>query len=164
LKSDIILVGNGSSLLNKENKELIDSYKTVVRFNSYKINGFEKYVGTKTDIWFTVNKHHFDHIKHYNKVITHSWAKTNCQLYNSFKLERDDVEKVNYEIIDEIPVSYPSTGLIAVYYFNKKVDLIGFDWWDNNKHHYGDNELRGTLHKPHLEYKVIKSLDINIIS
>ena len=84
MKSDIILVGNGSSLLNKVNKELIDSYKTVVRFNSYKINGFEKYVGTKTDIWFTVNKHHFDHIKHYNKVITHSWAKTNCQLYQQF--------------------------------------------------------------------------------
>lgn len=164
MKNKIILVGNGSSLLEKEYGQIIDNYETVVRFNSYKINGYEKYVGSKTHIWFTVNKHHFQSINHYKKVITHSWAKNNCQLYNSFKEIRNDVKKVDFGIIDQIPVSYPSTGLIAIYYFNKKIDLIGFDWWNNEKHHYGDNEVRGTLHKPHLEYNLIKSLNINIIS
>lgn len=164
MKNKILLVGNGTSLLNKENKNIIDSYETVVRFNSYKINGYEKYVGTKTNIWITVNKAHKDEINIYDKVITHSWSKNNCKLQNDLKQLRDDTEKISYDIINKIPVSHPSTGLIAIYYFNCKVDIIGFDWWNTNKHHYGDSEPRGKLHKPIEEHKVIENLDINIIS
>lgn len=157
-------MGNGSSLLNNKNKDLIDSYKTVVRFNSYKINGYEEYVGTKTNIWITVNKTHTNQISSYDKVLTHSWSKENCKLHNDLKKLRNDTEKISYDIINKIPVSHPSTGLIAIYYFECKVDIIGFDWWNTDKHHYGDNELRGKLHKPLQEYEVIKNLNINIIS
>ncbi len=50
----IIVVGNGSSVLLKENGGVIDSFEEVVRFNKYAIGGYEKNVGTKTSIWFTV--------------------------------------------------------------------------------------------------------------
>lgn len=46
----IILVGNGSSLLDEKNGDFIDSFDTVVRFNNFVIKGYEKHVGTKTNI------------------------------------------------------------------------------------------------------------------
>ena len=48
----IIIIGNGQSILNNELQDEIDAFDIVVRINNYKINGYEHYLGTKTDIWF----------------------------------------------------------------------------------------------------------------
>ena len=82
---EIILVGNGSSMLDKKNSYEIDSYKKVVRFNSFKIKGYEDYVGTKTNIWFTVNKAHIDRIHDFDeqtKIVDEldfSWATSDVK-------------------------------------------------------------------------------------
>jgi len=47
----IALVGNGRSML-KENGEVIDGHDLVGRFNFFRILGFEKAVGNRTDLWF----------------------------------------------------------------------------------------------------------------
>lgn len=47
-KKKIILVGNSEKVLEKELGEEINKFDKVIRFNSCKIKGFEKYVGTKT--------------------------------------------------------------------------------------------------------------------
>lgn len=47
----VVIVGNAASLLQKENGELIDSFDRVVRLNKFKINSFERHVGSKTDIY-----------------------------------------------------------------------------------------------------------------
>lgn len=161
--SNIIIVGNGSSLLNKEDGNKIDSFDTVVRFNSYKIKGFEKHVGTKTDIWFTVNGAHFSELKNYKEVIIHTWEwnKDKCKLYQKFLPIRDCKKTERQFVRSKIPCKNPSTGLIAIYYFLEKYDIVtitGFDWWENEKHHYGDNEVRGTLHSPKEEYEILKNL------
>jgi hypothetical protein len=54
-KKSILLIGNGASVLQYEYGNLIDSsFKEfdipVVRFNNYQIEGYEKYVGTKTNV------------------------------------------------------------------------------------------------------------------
>lgn len=52
----ICIVGNGTSALKSENGKFIDSCDQVVRIKNFEIKGFEKYIGTKTDIfaskWF----------------------------------------------------------------------------------------------------------------
>ena len=49
----VILVGNGSSVLDKELGEYIDSeFDLVYRINRFKTVGFEKYVGGRVDGWF----------------------------------------------------------------------------------------------------------------
>ena len=157
----IIIVGNGSSILDGENGSKIDSYQTVVRFNSFKINGFEKYTGTKTNIWFTVNLAHKKAAHLFDKVIFHSWAKPErCNLYRKLK-EIVPCRKIDFDLIDSIGVNCPSTGLIAIHYFLKEYDhvtITGFDWWARQKHHYGDNEVRGTSHNPKKEFDNIKLL------
>ena len=46
----IIIVGNGTSILDKPNGNKIDSFDTVLRFNGFKIKGHEEYTGIKTNI------------------------------------------------------------------------------------------------------------------
>ena len=159
----VILVGNGSSIRDKENGKLIDSFDAVVRFNSYKIEGFENYTGTKTDIWFTVNRGHIKDIGTYKSVYTHSWEKdeSKCELTKYIR-KYANAKKIDHDLILSMPIKAPSTGLIAIYYFIEKygsVTITGFDWWDREEHHYGDKEVRGTLHKPKEEYKIIMELE-----
>jgi len=51
LTSGCIIIGNAPSVLLNRYGPIIDQFRTVVRLNSYKIKGYEEYVGTKTDIW-----------------------------------------------------------------------------------------------------------------
>jgi len=160
----VILVGNGSSIKDKENGALIDSFDTVVRFNSFKTEGYELYTGKKTDVWFTVNQFHIKKIESYNKVYTHSWEKNEdkCELTKCIR-KYANAKKIDHDLILSMPIKAPSTGLIAIYYFIEKygsVTITGFDWWDREEHHYGDKEARGTLHKPKEEYKLIKELGL----
>jgi hypothetical protein len=176
----IIIVGNGCSILNKEYGKLIDSYSKVVRFNNYGTRGFEKYAGLKTDIWFNVID--FDHkenewrmSENYDKIYLHSWEPDikKDKLFLNFKnfyINKPEyfVEKISHNLIAEI-VNYSqdstykgiSTGLIAIWFFLKQyksVDIIGFDWWHTDKHHYNDNAVRGSLHQPQKEKKIIEKL------
>lgn len=165
MRNRILLVGNGSSLLDKEYSNIINTYSIIVRFNSFRLSGYERFVGNRTDVWFTVNRHHFDKINSFDKVVFHSWAnQEKCKMFKELKQQRNDVEKVSENVLKKIPLSFPSSGLIAIYYFDCNVDLIGFDWWGTKKHHYGDLEVRGKLHNPKKEYEIIKSLNVNIIS
>ena len=49
---NVVLVGNGKSVLKKSNGKSIDSADVVGRFNYFETKGFEKKVGTRLDLWF----------------------------------------------------------------------------------------------------------------
>lgn len=166
-ENKIIIIGNGSSVLDHELGDIIDSFGVVVRFNSFKINKFEKHVGTKTNIWFTVNKHHINNTKSFDRVIAHAWEwdKTKDRIYQDILKVFPECDKVTRDFVkNQIPCkTLPSTGLIAIFYLlmenpDLPIYLFGFDWWDRNIHHYGDNEKRGTLHNPKEEFEIISNL------
>ena len=50
-KSKVIIVGNSPTVLNYENGKWIDSFDVVIRVNRCATEGFEKNIGSKTDIW-----------------------------------------------------------------------------------------------------------------
>jgi hypothetical protein len=75
----IIVIGNGSTILEKENGNKIDSFDYVVRMGVCKIKGYEKYTGTKTDMFRLTWKQHFE-IKKYqddNSKITFNDTELN---------------------------------------------------------------------------------------
>jgi len=47
----IAIVGNGRSVLASTAGSSVDRFPTVVRFNDFAIDQYEKHVGTKTDMW-----------------------------------------------------------------------------------------------------------------
>ena len=160
----IIIVGNGTSILDKPNGNKIDGFDTVLRFNGFKIKGFEEYTGTKTNIWFTVNHAHLNQIDAFDEVVVHSWQwdSEKCKIYQDFIAKRKDCKQTEREFVrNNINTDRPSTGLIAIHMMLErfdKVTITGFDWWDREEHHYGDKESRGSLHDPNEEHKVIKEL------
>lgn len=66
----IAVVGSSGTLLDKEYGNLIDEHDIVVRFNVSRVKGFEKHVGSKTDIRF-MNGHAFNGSSDPNKFKAH---------------------------------------------------------------------------------------------
>ena len=60
-KNGAIVIGNSATLLLKENGSLIDGFKHVIRLNSYITEGYEKFVGSKTDIWARAKNHEIEY-------------------------------------------------------------------------------------------------------
>lgn len=50
----VVLVGNGPALLAEPRGEAIDGHDFVVRFNNYKLAGYERHTGTRIDLWSNV--------------------------------------------------------------------------------------------------------------
>ena len=51
-QNSILIIANGESILNNDYGEFIDKHPLVARINNYQTKGFEKQIGSKTDIWF----------------------------------------------------------------------------------------------------------------
>jgi len=102
--NDVVLIGNGPSVKKYEYGDLIDSYKTVVRFNWYHIDGYEKHVGTKTDIWFTSIYDPIRAKKKYDHVIEHSWEwkHRNDKVYQKLKDAEIPAAKTFHKLIFDI--------------------------------------------------------------
>ncbi len=170
MKPEVILVGNGTSILDAANGSKIDLFPCVVRFNNCKLRGLESFTGTRTDVWFTVMKCCHRKIEELStkEVFFHSWHKDeNCPYFVSYA-GVPNVTKVDHVTIPEIctfmdddSYKFWSTGVLAIWLMLKRhpcVTLTGFDWWERENHHYADNEARGTLHKPMQEKKFIDKL------
>ncbi len=55
MSEKLLLIGNGPSALAKKMGWQIDNYDgKVLRFNSYATDGFEEFVGSRTDFWWTM--------------------------------------------------------------------------------------------------------------
>ena len=49
----LIVVGNGPSLLTRNDGPHIDSFDEIIRFNRYQLDGYEPHTGTRTTLWST---------------------------------------------------------------------------------------------------------------
>ena len=169
----IILIGNGPSALDHKFGKVIDSYGTVVRFSWFHIEGYEDCVGSKTDVWFTTVACPSRMKKPYRQIFEHSWEWDKQKDRNYKKLKENypntKVSKVKRKTLEEMQEfagnrdywNY-STGAIAAYLLSKEygqVTLYGFDWWEKrDKHHYGDEQTIGSLHKTDYELKFFSKL------
>jgi hypothetical protein len=129
-----IVVGNASSSLSYKLGHLIDEFDEVVRFNEFRILGFEEFVGTKTTIW--VRNSALDLLDkdegQFKEVILQSVEFPNKYTDHSV-YER--YPKFDDEIIKEIrchvdaPGLNLSTGIQALGHFsrNQKIWIHGFD-------------------------------------
>ena len=156
MQRDIIIVGNGEDVLKNKNGNLIDSFNTVVRLGRYVTDGFEDYVGSKTDIISTIYwKLNIDRLKttkfilnvplSYRDSFNESEQYINKK-YSSFKKNiiyinnKDDIKGLKDMYTDILP---PFNGIDSInfslgyktFYFIKKlfpdrqVYATGFDFF-----------------------------------
>lgn len=53
----IVIIGNGNKVLKAKKRDFVDSSTMVIRLNNFRIEGYEDYVGTKTDVYSCYTKY-----------------------------------------------------------------------------------------------------------
>jgi len=178
LPDTILLVGNGKM---DNQREFIDSYEFVIRFNDFQIEGYESDVGTKVDaISFHCSDFTFPHTKYmlpnFHKYVNKTQLFTTSDFYGNSKREILHVQpktklfNVSHKYIDGNGGRLSSGATLALnlsLFFNKNVHLIGFD--GNKTGHYYDqtyNEITearkagiiGAAHNLNYEFNILKNI------
>jgi len=178
---DILIIGNGTSVLNKKRGKFIDkTFKNVVRLNDYVIDGYEEYIGNKTTIWSTGAGMATSprNIEKNKKVwISNPSCCQNIMEKLAKRITCNGIfELMGYDFLSkfekevEMPQSiYCTSGLYAIGYALtkfEKVHIMGFDLFSdciftkNVNHYYGEHktEAVGKDHRPNLEKKYINQM------
>jgi hypothetical protein len=188
IQQEIIVIGNGSSVLNHQYGELIDSFPDVVRFNDFKTEGYEKFIGSKTTIWARSNSKRtkerdwgiFDSVL----VASPEWNYGNI---NRIVKGKDNATVISQEqalaLQQELKLpgrvvkrglaekrGWPSTGLLILNYLIDKFETVyihGFDCFKKEEgfsRHYYNNKERMSITHVHREDKEKEWIDKNIES
>jgi hypothetical protein len=149
LNKEIIVIGNGSSVLQYKIGEIIDKFGNIIRFNDFQTKGYEKYIGSRTTIWARSNSLRTKNRnrKLFNEILVSSpeWnfesAKRLASMIKNAVLisKKDTLDLQN--LLDlpgrivkkgKKPIrGWPSSGLIVLYYLLihrfETIYIHGFD-------------------------------------
>jgi hypothetical protein len=156
MEGSLLIVGNGEGVLEKQNGKVIDSFDTVVRLGRYVTEGYEKYVGEKTDIISTIFwKLDLDRLKKSKVILSvpinlqESFKESELYISNEYKDYKDNIIYVNnesdikglekmytdilppFEGIDKVNFSlgYKTIYFLRKLYPGKKIYTTGFDFF-----------------------------------
>ena len=162
-QDNILIIANGESILNNDYGDFIDKHPLVARINNYQTKGFEKQIGSKTDIWFNGanSKLKLQSAKYSDiivlmpsQVILKKEADLNGHVSKRLKLNKEEYTTVSLSNIQtfENQVGYNrlTTGLYSILWAFKnynEVIIHGFDFFQESKAHYYDNSLSKLLIK-----------------
>tara|TARA_B100000614_G_scaffold262903_1_gene299955 strand:- start:115056 stop:117086 length:2031 start_codon:yes stop_codon:yes gene_type:complete len=169
-----LLIGNGPSAVHKKAGELIDSFDgTIVRFNNYHIDGYEDFVGTRTDVWATCKE--ISKPTKAKLILYLTTEKANLEKLAYRRLKKMYPKKMILPIVKEqiASMSKDKSNLFdenganssGAYVANlltglgHKVHLYGFDHFSKTVHHYGDGVPLISQHNEERERKLFDSLE-----
>ena len=154
-RKEILIIGNGRSVLDHSFGEQINAIPIVGRINNFSVENYSEYVGVKTDIWFNGANQNLKRQKVIpNEVVVfippgilrHKKEKIHGRISRRLHIDKEKYSLIpletmeNYEILTG--VKRPMTGtaciLWAVENF-EKVIIHGFDFFIDSKSHYNDN-------------------------
>ena len=154
-RKEILIIGNGCSVLEYSFGKQINTISKVGRINNFTINNYSEYIGQKTDIWFNGANQNLKRQKVIpNEVVVfippeilrRKKEKIHDRISRRLHIDKEKYSLIpletmeNYEILTG--VKRPTTGtsciLWAVENF-EKVIIHGFDFFIDSKSHYNDN-------------------------
>lgn len=154
----IAIVGNGSSHLHKGRGCEIDEHDVVVRFNNFKINGFEADYGSKTDIWVRGLAADILEPFNINKIPFVVWSND----FRHIEMNLDSIELMNqyrnkHKLFTYLEASFhkslrlesgiifPTSGLLFFWYTKsvieslEKISVYGFGFQSENPSAYNEH-------------------------
>ena len=154
-RKEILIIGNGRSVLDHLFGKQINKFSIVGRINNYSIDNYAEYVGGKTDIWFNGANQNLKRQKVIPdevvvfippEILRRKKEKIHDRISRRLHIDKEKYFLIpletmeNYEILTG--VKRPTTGtsciLWAVENF-EKVIIHGFDFFIDSKSHYNDN-------------------------
>jgi hypothetical protein len=174
----IIVVGNGSSNLTKRRGELVDDYDKVIRINDYVVDGFESFVGTKTNIWamdtkvFDCNIEYpkrFEAIDEIWILPSFAFSGSRAEIFNRLSKRTSNMYISDFTMVGQLQndvEAFPSTGVqtlqTAISKFSDAlpIDIMGFDHFTGRVIDYWDKKWKqyvphtGAKEKQYVENKI----------
>jgi hypothetical protein len=168
----LLIIANGSSILNHQYGNEIDKFSNIARINNYSTTDYEEFVGSKTDIWFNgANQGLKNRIVKPNRIVVFIPAEILSRKGDAIhqRIEkRLDTQRSNYELIssnemlryeNQVGVTRPTTGTSSIIWgldnFDKVV-IHGFDFFIDSQTHYNENPLMRWLIEKHIVKKATK--------
>lgn len=150
--SKVIIIGNSPNVLENEYGSIIDSYDIVIRINKCVTKGYEKYIGSKLDIWSTSHNwskwYGKDYIPSQHLNIKQIWKRTSrtklhslpprlktiptLELYKSKFYREKGNGFMNSYIVNAKLGGEPCTGLLTILtaaFLFSDVTIYGFSFF-----------------------------------
>ncbi len=157
MNDKILIIANGPSILNHNFSAEIDKFQEVARINNFRIDGFEKHIGSKTTIWFNGGNQNLKKPNFYPKeiivfipyeILERKEQKVKKKLPIRLGISSDDYIVVKKEKMkeyqDKSKIKRPTTGFNSILWAvdnYKEVIIHGFDFFQDSKEHYYDSYI-----------------------
>jgi hypothetical protein len=175
--SKVIVIGNSPNVLKNEYGSIIDSYDIVIRINKCVTEGYEKYIGSKLDIWSTTHNwskwYGEDYVPNKYHNIKQIWKRTpktklhslpsqletvpTLELYKSKFYRQKGNGFMNRYIVNAKLGGEPCTGLLTILtaaFLFSDVTIYGFSFFTESgglvRDYYSSNKKH--IHDTELEY------------
>ena len=160
-RKEILIIGNGRSVLDHSFGKQINKFSIVGRINNYSIDNYAEHVGGKTDIWFNGANQHLKRQKVISKevivfippgILRRKKEKIHDRISRRLHIDKEKYFLIpletmeNYEILTG--VKRPTTGTASILWAVEnfeKVIIYGFDFFIDSKSHYNDNFITKCL-------------------
>ena len=154
-RKEILIIGNGRSVLDHSFGEQINAIPIVGRINNFSIRNYSEYIGQRTDIWFNGANQNLKRQKVIpNEVVVfippeilrRKKEKIHDRISRRLHIDKEKYSLIpletmeNYETITG--VKRPTTGTASILWAVEnfeKVLIHGFDFFIDSKSHYNDN-------------------------
>lgn len=152
-REKVLIIGNSPLVLEQKRGAEVNAFEgKIARCNHFKIEGFEEYVGTRTDVWVTgaINLQHKNMQREYDFVVRYTTMSDQaCDLgdvilrscrpqWNVYRILSRD----RRELIEKSKIKWqPTTGIAGIYWLmtnNYKVYIYGFDFCISGRDYYTD--------------------------
>jgi len=186
---DVVVVGNGRSIAGSHMGKIIDSFKTVVRFNLFQTKGLERDAGSRTDTWVLstikdprdMNRKETWPVKSVYIPVPHGYASKKKAALKERLLESKtlrsksviwvgSLEPENKELRKQYDLKekYVSSGLQMVTFYARRghtVYIVGFDFETGDHQHYWETKVKNeTCHNMGGEAATLqKMLDAKVV-
>ena len=160
-RKEILIIGNGRSVLDYSFGEQINKFSVVGRINNYSIKKFESFVGHKTDIWFNGANQNLKRQKVIpNEVVVFippEILRRKKEKIHGLISKRLHIDKAKYSLIPlEVMENFEkisgvtrlTTGTASILWAAEnfeKVLIHGFDFFIDSKSHYNENLINKWL-------------------
>ena len=160
-KDEILIIGNGRSVLDYSFGEEINKFRVVGRINNFCTKKYDNYVGQKTDIWFNGAN---QNLKKRNsipsevvilippEILQRKGEAIYHRIFKRLKLSKEEYSLVSIETMrqyeKQLGVIRPTTGTSSILWAlgnYKKVIIHGFDFFIDSKTHYNENIINKWL-------------------
>ena len=160
-RKEILIIGNGRSVLEYSFGKQINTISIVGRINNFAIKNYSEYIGQRTDIWFNGANQNLKRQKVIPdevvvfippEILRRKKEKVHEQIFNRLHIDKKYYSLMPLEVMENYEkitgVKRPTTGTASILWAVEnfeKVLIHGFDFFIDSKTHYNENIINKWL-------------------